>query len=62
MYEYTEASMWLSNKSIVAATGVEMKELGAVHLDGPERGEINLERREGRGDRPHDGTGRLGIE
>ena len=55
MYEYTEASMWLSNKSIVATAG-------AVHLDGPEGGEINLERREGRGDRPHDGTSRLGIE
>ena len=62
MYEYTEASMWLSNKSIVATTGVETKELGAVDLDGPEGGEMNLKRREGRGDRPHDGTGLLGIE
>ena len=54
---------------VVGTTGVENKvwacmvlELGVVQLDVPEGGKMNLKRREGRGDRPHDGTSRLGIE
>ena len=55
-----DAFLWEGTRNRASARSAI--DIGAAHLDEPEGGEINLERREGRGDRRHDRTSRVGIE